>query len=545
MDDKLICILHGYLLEGSGSNLWTRAIIKSLCNDGKIVHLMCQENHPERYDFIAESFSYSADGVVKKLLSREVPYKGKCVMHKPELGDTLPVYVWDKYEEFSNVVPMIELPDDSIEDYLNRNVKVLKKIISSNEIKSIHANHAVLMSVVAHRVYTSTGTPFAIMPHGSAIEYAVKKDERFLKLATSAFSEAKKIFVVGDEMHKRVKSVFPSIPNLDKKMVKLNLGVDTQLFKPISPQMRQKNILTLCEKISNLQKGKKPEQRKQLLDSSLTTLQKDDLRELISSVSYDLKSPDADLESKLNQVDWEKEKIILFVGRLISKKGIHGIIAALPLILDKNPSTRLVIVGHGPLREVLEIFLWALENGQIELVKNIAKWGEFLEDAGQNSFQELESFFEQLEKSNQINSYFEKARKHIRQNKVIFTGYLTHNELRYLFPCCDVSVFPSVTIEAGPLVFLEALASGSFPLGTYFGGMAASIDSVATELPKNVSELMKISTAKEKMVFDIANNISDSLILGETYKKTLNNIAVQFYDWENVSRKLSIVLESI
>ena len=217
----------------------------------------------------------------------------------------------------------------------------------------------------------------------------------------------------------------------------------------------------------------------------------------------------------------------------------------MPLILDKNPSTRLVIVGHGPLREVLEIFLWALENGQIELVKNIAKWGEFLEDAGQNSFQELESFFEQLEKSNQINSYFEKARNHIRQNKVIFTGYLTHNELRYLFPCCDVSVFPSVTVEAGPLVFLEALASGCFPLGTYFGGMAASIDSVAAELPKNVSELMKISTAKEKMVFDIANNISDSLILGETYKKTLNNIAVQFYDWENVSRKLSRELESM
>ena len=439
----------------------------------------------------------------------------------------------------------LESDDDSIEDYLNRNVKVLKKIISSNEIKSIHANHAVLMSVVAHRVYTSTGTPFAIMPHGSAIEYAVKKDERFLKLATSAFTEAKKIFVVGDEMHNRVKSVFPSIPNLDKKMIKLNLGVDTQLFKPISPQMRQKNISTLCKKISNLQKGKRSEQTKQLRGNLLATLQKDDLYELVSSVSYDLKSPDADLESKLNQVDWKKEKIILFVGRLISKKGIHGIIAALPLILDKNPSTRLVIVGHGPLRETLEIFLWALENGQIELVKNIAKWGEFLEDAGQNSFQELESFFEQLEKSNQINSYFEKAKKHIRQNKVIFTGYLTHNELRYLFPCCDVSVFPSVTVEAGPLVFLEALASGCFPLGTYFGGMAASIDSVATELPKNVSELMKISTAKEKLVFDIADNISDSLLLGEEYKETLNNIAVQFYDWKNVSKKLSLALESI
>jgi hypothetical protein len=46
-------------------------------------------------------------------------------------------------------------------------------------------------------------------------------------------------------------------------------------------------------------------------------------------------------------------------------------------------------------------------------------------------------------------------------------------------PCCDVAIFPSVVAEVGPLVFLEALASGAFPLGTYFAGMAASINSVA------------------------------------------------------------------
>ena len=49
----MICILHGYLLEGSGSNLWTRSIIQSLCRQGKTVHLVCQENHPEIYDFIS------------------------------------------------------------------------------------------------------------------------------------------------------------------------------------------------------------------------------------------------------------------------------------------------------------------------------------------------------------------------------------------------------------------------------------------------------------------------------------------------------------
>jgi hypothetical protein len=46
----MLGILHGYLLEGSGSNLWTRAIIQSLCRPGETVHLVCQENHPERMD---------------------------------------------------------------------------------------------------------------------------------------------------------------------------------------------------------------------------------------------------------------------------------------------------------------------------------------------------------------------------------------------------------------------------------------------------------------------------------------------------------------
>ena len=51
---------------------------------------------------------------------------------------------------------------------------------------------------------------------------------------------------------------------------------------------------------------------------------------------------------------------------------------------------------------------------------------------------------------------------------MIFTGYLTHRELRHLFPCCDAAVFPSLVKEAGPLVFLEALASGAL-LVNYMG----------------------------------------------------------------------------
>ena len=51
----MIAILRGYLLEGSGGNLWTRSIVQSLCDNGETIHLMCQENHPELYDFICEA----------------------------------------------------------------------------------------------------------------------------------------------------------------------------------------------------------------------------------------------------------------------------------------------------------------------------------------------------------------------------------------------------------------------------------------------------------------------------------------------------------
>ncbi len=255
----MICILHGYLLDGSGSNLWTRSITQALCRQGETIHLFCQEYHPEQFDFIAEAYFYRLDGSVDTLVSRDVPYPGRCIMHKAEIGDTLPVYVWDHYEEFRNVVPMIELSDKAIEQYLERNTEALMKVVSRYPIKAMHANHAVLMSVVAERVGKSMGIPFAVMPHGSAIEYAVKKDERFLRLGIGAFTAASRVFVIGREMRERVNSVFAAVPGVDEKMVELNLGVDTSLFEPVSRQARRANIEQLLELVAGTPRGKRPE----------------------------------------------------------------------------------------------------------------------------------------------------------------------------------------------------------------------------------------------------------------------------------------------
>ena len=113
------------------------------------------------------------------------------------------------------------------------------------------------------------------------------------------------------------------------------------------------------------------------------------------------------------------------------------------------------------------------------------------------------------------------------------TGYLTHRELCFLFPCCDVALFPSVVAEAGPLVFLEALACGCFPIGTYFAGMAASIDSISAVLPGEVTELMKLSV--ERTVLDIVEKTAGALAFKGFYGRTLREIAVSKYDWRGVA----------
>ncbi|HKY05487.1 MAG TPA: hypothetical protein VJQ56_11385, partial [Blastocatellia bacterium] len=87
--------------------------------------------------------------------------------------------------------------------------------------------------------------------------------------------------------------------------------------------------------------------------------------------------------------------------------------------------------------------------------------------------------------------------------------------------------------------------SGSFPLGTYFAGMAASIDSVAEQLPAEDAELMRISPDPRRTVSDIAQKCAAALALAGRHKATLRDVAVRRYDWQSVARRLKTELDSL
>src|SRR3954465_2089005 len=437
-----LAIIHGYLLEGSGSNLWTRCVVEALCRKGYTVQLVCQEPHPERYDCITAAYRYDLDGSVETLFERDLApgYTGKCLMHKPQLGDTLPVYVWDKYEEYPNAVPMIELGDDAIELYIDRNAKVLRRVIAEHDVIAMHVNHAVLSTVAVERVSRETGVPYAVMEHGSSLEYAVKKDPRMLAMATSAFSDAELLFVHGDEMRNRIQAAMPDIRDAERKYVTLPLGVHTWQFEPVPRERRRENIGKLLVSLANKTRGRRPEQLEQMLDRASRASNADELHRAFTSIQYDTKAPDADIEDKLSQLDWEHDAVLLYVGRLISAKGVQSGLAALPEIMAADPRVRLLLVGHGPLREPMELFLWGLEHGDRDLVEQVVANGRLLEGdpdgaATHKELGKVRAYFNDPSAAGKRDAYFALAKQHVRMDRVIFTGYLTHEELQHLFPC--------------------------------------------------------------------------------------------------------------
>jgi glycosyltransferase involved in cell wall biosynthesis len=273
------------------------------------------------------------------------------------------------------------------------------------------------------------------------------------------------------------------------------------------------------------------------IDSLLTVLQE--------ASTYDGKRPDARAGEKLRTIKWSSAPTMVFVGRLIAWKGIQSVIAALPFALEEEPNLRTIVVGHGPLREAMEVMVWALRQGRRDLIELVVNHGRTIDgsaDPGssETALDEVREFYSELERDGELDDYFLLAQRVLQADSVVFTGYLTHNELRHLFPCCDVGVFPSVVRESGPMVFLEALASGCFPLGTYFGGMKASIDALCEVLPPDISEIMKLD--RNHAVRDLTRKIPLAVREGEQYRETLARVARENYDWSSVA---SIFLSAV
>lgn len=537
----MICILHGYGLEGSGSNLWTRSVLEALCRGGEDVHVVCQDSHPENYPFISEAFRWPQKSDVETLFHRKTDLPGKALLHIPDIGDALPVYVGDRYPGFGKVAPMTTFSNDAINVYLDRNFNVVSRIVEKYGIKFLHANHTVLMSVVAQRVSERLGIAYGVMPHGSCLEYAVKKDKRFLDFGKKALQNAEVIFVESKDIRERLQTIYPNLDGLEKKMKELTIGVDTSKFVPINRPDRPNNITKLIEQTQKLRTGKTLLQSRSIASALSSDQNLEYYKNTLHSLGdYSSKFPDADFGAKMEKINWKQDEILLFVGRLIAAKGPQTILAALPLILEQKPNLKTLFVGHGPLREVLEAFVVALRNGDRRFLQNILDRASPLESTDtQPYFSGLHQFYEDLQKEQKLERYFKLSQAKLKDDSVIFTGYLSHPELSLLVPCVDAACFPSIVPESGPMVFLEALSSGVVPMGPYIAGIQANIDRSAKVLSPDLISTMKLDPRQHKTITDLIQNAPRALALSQKAQNELHQFAKKEFDWKNVADNLS------
>ena len=538
-----ILLLHGWLLERSGSNVYTAALATHLAAQGHEVHVFCQERHPDRLDFLQEAWVYDATGGRTRVKEAPAGTTVSCTLHRPDIGNLLPVYNLDEYEGFSVVKRFVDIEDDELEFYFSANLVGLESMLDNHDIDIAFANHTFPNPTILQRFKESRNVPFVVFPHGSAIEYAVKKRDKIFRLTESALESCDRLIVGNDVVSKRIWKLFSnSQASWKTKHAIVSVGVDISLFEPVATCDRGKNIDALIAE-GNPRDGKSQDQVEQLLSHARELNSDEELLALVrnSRGQYKYTSPDFDLPAKLGAVDWNKDKVIIYVGKLIAGKGVHDLLLALPAILRQCPTTQTILVGESTYRETLEILLMALDEGRADLVDRIIRMGWALDERARKELDKARQYVDKVG----IETLMTWGQETKPSKHVIFAGYLNHARFKHVLPCGDVAVFPSEIAEAYPLVLLESISAGVLPVVSYFEGLKAGIDAVSSGLPEDLRETLRIhNDSEEGKIHELAQKISVLLNLDEDHTKYCRDLAVSTYSWPSVARSMADELQT-
>lgn len=175
-----ILLWHGYLLSGTGSNVYTRALAREWSRAGHEVVVVCQERHAERIELAGAR------------------------LVRPELPDgLLPTFVLDRYE---GLEPRY-LQDFSLaerERYVDANAAALRALLPAD---LVFANHVLLGAPVA----AATGARFAVKAHGSELEYSMRGNSELCEWARATLAGAEAVFVGSGHIRRVLEDVVGQI----------------------------------------------------------------------------------------------------------------------------------------------------------------------------------------------------------------------------------------------------------------------------------------------------------------------------------------------
>jgi glycosyltransferase involved in cell wall biosynthesis len=262
-----IVLWHGYLLGGTGSNVYTRSLARAWRRLGHEVVVICQDPHPEAHDLLG---------------ARVV---------RPDIGPLLPVFVLDRYEGVE-----ARLLGDMTPAELSRVVEANAAAVRAElPAELVLVNHVLLGAAVG----AASGAPFVVKAHGSELEFALRGNPGLCAWARESLEPARTIVAGSGHIRRVLEDVLGPGPHLERVAV-VPPGVDVE-------QMR-------------------PEPRARALRALLAEARRDPPN---PPSDHDERLPDEGNAARLEEFLAEDAPTVVYVGKLSREKGVHLLLAAL------------------------------------------------------------------------------------------------------------------------------------------------------------------------------------------------------------------------
>ena len=192
-----VFLWHGYLLGGTGSNVYTRALAREWSLAGHDVTVVCQEPHPEQYDL------------------------GGARVVVPELpGGLLPTFILDRYEGLE-ARRLGDFTPAQREAYVEANAAALSELAPAD---LVFANHVLLGAPVG----AASGMRYRVKAHGSELEYAMRSRPDLAQWGAETLAGAEVVYA-GSE---HIRDVLEEICGQVERVEIVPPGVDVDEFRP-------------------------------------------------------------------------------------------------------------------------------------------------------------------------------------------------------------------------------------------------------------------------------------------------------------------------
>jgi glycosyltransferase involved in cell wall biosynthesis len=492
-----VLIFHGYLLAGTGSNVYNAELAQALVHAGHEVHLLCQDRAPLALDWVDAAGDWDSGSL--QVTTRREP--ARATVYRPDIGGLLPLYVADRYEGV-DARPFQDLSQAEVDRYVDANVAAVREVAERVRPDVALANHLVMGPVVLARALGDV--PYAVKIHGSALEYTVKPFPRFLPYAREGLARANGILVGSRHTAESLWAAMDD-PTVDERTRLGPPGVDVVRFAPREPGDARAGL--------------------ERLRAALTPAGS---AEAAPGGGDSFARSAGEAAAALATIEPD-DRLIVFVGKLIASKGVELLLAAFPLVLAREPRARLLLVGFGAFRTELEGLARDLERGDLEAARALRS----------ETGTELPHLAASLESLEDPDAYRTAARG--MTERVAWAGRLDHPELTDVLPAADAMAVPSTFPEAFGMVAAEAAACGALPVVAAHSGLAEVARTLGAAAPAEARPWLTF-TVGPSAVRELAEDLSAWLAAPPDLRQATRAAIVaatrEHYSWEGVARSV-------